>query len=87
MALGNHDRRGNIEAQIEYSKRNPRWVLPSRYYAFEIPAFEHLDVPPINVIVLDTIPLVCGDINKVISCFAPVFTIKLLPDAYFGSVK
>jgi len=30
--LGNHDYKGNIDAQIEYSKINPRWKLPYRFY-------------------------------------------------------
>lgn len=33
-SLGNHDYRGSIEAQIEYSKRNKQWKLPRRFYAF-----------------------------------------------------
>lgn len=33
--LGNHDHRGSISAQTEYSKKNSRWNLPSRYYSNE----------------------------------------------------
>jgi hypothetical protein len=32
--LGNHDYFGNIEAQWEYSKVNPKWKFPERYYTF-----------------------------------------------------
>lgn len=32
--LGNHDYRGNVDAQIEYGTVNPRWNMPSRYYSF-----------------------------------------------------
>ncbi|NBX75765.1 MAG: metallophosphoesterase [Proteobacteria bacterium] len=32
--LGNHDYFGNIEAQWEYSKINPKWRFPGRYYTF-----------------------------------------------------
>lgn len=31
-ALGNHDYQGNIQAQIDYTKRSQRWKLPARYY-------------------------------------------------------
>ncbi|RNF04483.1 putative Tartrateresistant acid phosphatase type 5 [Trypanosoma rangeli] len=31
---GNHD---NVNAQIQYSKRNPRWYWPSRYYTVKLP--------------------------------------------------
>ncbi|MCE0521642.1 MAG: tartrate-resistant acid phosphatase type 5 family protein [Methylacidiphilales bacterium] len=30
--LGNHDYCGNCEAQIEYGKLHPRWIMPARYY-------------------------------------------------------
>jgi acid phosphatase len=33
IILGNHDYRGNVQAQLDYSKTSPRWRLPSRYYA------------------------------------------------------
>jgi len=35
VILGNHDYRGNPEAQIEYSKISRRWRMPERYYSFE----------------------------------------------------
>ena len=31
--LGNHDHRGNTEAQIEYAKINNAWHMPSNYYS------------------------------------------------------
>jgi acid phosphatase len=34
VALGNHDARGSVEAQIEYSTRSPRWRMPARTYTF-----------------------------------------------------
>jgi hypothetical protein len=33
VALGNHDYRGEPQAEVEYSKISRRWRMPSRYYA------------------------------------------------------
>ncbi|MCU0447510.1 MAG: tartrate-resistant acid phosphatase type 5 family protein [Microscillaceae bacterium] len=33
--LGNHDYRGNPQAQIDYSKISRRWQMPARYYSLE----------------------------------------------------
>ncbi len=33
-ALGNHDYGGNIQAQIDYTARSPKWRMPARYYDF-----------------------------------------------------
>lgn len=30
--LGNHDYRGNAQAQIDYNSKDPRWNMPFRYY-------------------------------------------------------
>jgi tartrate-resistant acid phosphatase type 5 len=35
--LGNHDYRGDPDAQIAYSRRNPLWHMPARYYVVEKP--------------------------------------------------
>jgi len=35
VVLGNHDHKGNVQAQVDYSQRSERWRLPARYYAFE----------------------------------------------------
>lgn len=32
VVLGNHDYRGNCDAQIEYSQTSPRWHMPARYF-------------------------------------------------------
>jgi len=33
ISLGNHDHRGNVDAQIERSKVSHRWYLPARWYS------------------------------------------------------
>lgn len=35
MTLGNHDRRGNVDAQVDYTNYSERWRMPALYY--EIP--------------------------------------------------
>ena len=32
VILGNHDYRGNVQAQLDYSAQSQRWRLPARYY-------------------------------------------------------
>lgn len=34
VTLGNHDYRGNVDAQIDYHKVDSHWHLPARYYTF-----------------------------------------------------
>ena len=33
VVLGNHDYRGNSQAQLDYSKRSKRWRMPARYWS------------------------------------------------------
>lgn len=33
-ALGNHDYKGDVESQIQYSKKSEIWKMPARYYQF-----------------------------------------------------
>jgi len=34
MVLGNHDYLGNPNAQVEYTKKSNKWIMPSRAYSF-----------------------------------------------------
>lgn len=53
VILGNHDYRGNVQAQIDYSGQSSRWRMPARYYMDVLPlpggakaAFYYLDTSP-----------------------------------------
>lgn len=34
-SLGNHDYSGSVQAEIDYSKKSRKWVMPARYYSIE----------------------------------------------------
>jgi len=53
VALGNHDYRGCVEAQIDYGSRSARWHLPARFYAMEQSIDEATTV---QFVFLDTSP-------------------------------
>jgi tartrate-resistant acid phosphatase type 5 len=59
--LGNHDNRGNAEAELNYSRISARWKFPSRYFAQEESAGDSLNVLLIH---LDTSPFISDYRNK-----------------------
>ncbi|MCL7987231.1 metallophosphoesterase [Sphingobacterium sp. lm-10] len=55
VALGNHDYRGSVQAQIDYSKVSRRWNMPDRYYS---KTFELKHGKKLQMIVIDTNPFI-----------------------------
>ncbi len=53
-AIGNHEYRGEPQALIDYSKVNPHWKMPARYYT---KVFKKSGVS-IRFVVIDTTPLI-----------------------------
>ena len=53
--LGNHDYRGNPQAQLDYAKQSKRWRMPSRYY--KIAGADH-GLPTVDLFMIDSSPLV-----------------------------
>ncbi|WP_123985360.1 metallophosphoesterase [Taibaiella soli] len=53
VALGNHDYRGNVDAELQYHTVNPNWNMPARYYTF---VKNISDKVKVRFIVLDTDP-------------------------------
>lgn len=52
--LGNHDYRGNTQAQIEYTQLSDRWKMPARYFHKDVITS---DSTSIRFVFLDTNPL------------------------------
>lgn len=55
VALGNHDYKGNIQAQIDYSSISRRWVMPAPYYSRKIKLD---DGSLLLLVVMDTNPFI-----------------------------
>lgn len=55
VALGNHDYRGDPQAQVDYTQLSQRWRMPARYYKI---AGSQLGAAHLDLFVIDTSPLV-----------------------------
>jgi len=55
VALGNHDYKGNIQAEIDYTKISRRWYMPAPYYAKKI---RINDSEQLLLVVMDTDPYI-----------------------------
>ncbi|MDQ5928610.1 MAG: tartrate-resistant acid phosphatase type 5 [Bacteroidota bacterium] len=55
VALGNHDYRGNIQAEIDYSKISRRWHMPSAYFS---KTFQLKNGSKVLMVVMDTSPFI-----------------------------
>src|SRR5690625_6400908 len=57
VALENHDYRGNVQEQIDYSNISRRWNMPDRYYS---KTFELDNGDKLLMVVMDTNPYIDG---------------------------
>jgi tartrate-resistant acid phosphatase type 5 len=55
VAIGNHDYHGNVDAEIDYSKVDPRWHMPARYFTVHQTID---DTTSLDLFFLDTSPFV-----------------------------
>lgn len=55
VAIGNHDYHGNVDAEVDYSKVDPRWHMPARYFTVHQKID---DTTSLDLFFLDTSPFV-----------------------------
>lgn len=57
VVVGNHDYRGDVNAQVVYSGRSERWNMPALYYTFTV---RYGELGKVQFFGLDTDPIVTG---------------------------
>ena len=55
VVLGNHDYRGNAQAEVDYTQHSNRWKMPARYYSYDV---QIDDSTTATFFVLDTSPFI-----------------------------
>lgn len=60
--LGNHDHYGNAQAQIDYTFKSNRWILPSFQYTINVKT-DMGKTNLISILMIDTI-IFCGNTDK-----------------------
>ena len=67
VALGNHDYKGEVQAEIAYSKISRRWNMPARYFAVTKKSM----IPPMLIFILSILRLFSPIIIKPTSIMLP----------------
>jgi 3',5'-cyclic AMP phosphodiesterase CpdA len=57
VVLGNHDYKGNVQAEVDYTNIDRRWNMPARYYYKKI-AINDDSTQVVLLVFLDTTPLI-----------------------------
>ncbi len=57
VVLGNHDYKGNVQAEIDYTKVDRRWNMPARYYFKKLP-LNGDTTQQVLLVFIDTTPLI-----------------------------
>lgn len=55
--LGNHDYKGNPQAQLDYARKSRRWTMPARYYVIH---GVDAGLPNADLFMIDTTPLLAN---------------------------
>ena len=61
ITLGNHDHYGNAQAQIDYTKKSNRWIMPSYNFTVDVKT-QGGNKTLITILMIDTV-LMCGNTN------------------------
>ena len=74
VTLGNHDYDGNPDAQLDYAKVHPEWIMPARYFTF---VQKVNDSTSLRVVIMDTSPFLKSYHKRSPSKYFPDTNIQL----------